>query len=365
LYLYGLKFIDENYGYTVGGNGTASSLILETTNGGITWTQQLFPQLVSAYNGVSFTGNSGVTAVGYNGSVIHRPFSIPIPVPSAPSLIFPENGTTNLPSSLIFDWNPVPSASRYRIRIANDSLFNSIVKDSIISIDSISLSGFEPNGKYYWEVSAINTGGSSPYSSVWNFHVSPLVPSAPELISPANGVVGLSPTITFLWNAVSTATSYRIKISSDSLFNTIVKDSIITSDSLTLTGFTNAQYYWKVASINSGGTGIFSSVWKFTVNPNGIIGIASDIPKEFKLHNNYPNPFNPITKIKFEVPKNSIVKISIYDITGREMRILVNSNYIPGTYEVIFDASTLSSGIYFYRMQTNSFNSVKRMVLIK
>ena len=458
LYLYGGKFLDANYGYLVGGNGTQSSLILSTTDGGNTWTQEAFPLSSVGYNSVCFTGKSGVTAVGYNATVIHRAFSIPLP--NVPTLVFPSNGAINLPSSLTFDWNPVQSASSYRIRIASDSLFNTIVKDSTMSVDSISLSGFAPNAKYYWEVAAINTGGSSSYSSawnfriippvpatpiqiapvngapnltsvvsfdwssvqyassyrilvasdtgftaiekdsmvsvdslilpgfspnetyywkvsstnsagtssysaVWNFHVSQVVPPAPALISPSNGAANLSPTVTFLWNAVSSATSYRIKISSDSLFNTVVRDSTITIDSLTLTGFANGQYYWKVASINSGGTGVYTSVWKFMVNPSGINGITSFIPKEFNLYNNYPNPFNPSTKIKFDVPKSSIVKISIYDITGRELRVLVNSNFTPGVYEVIFDASSLSSGIYFYKMQTSAYNNVKKMVLIK
>jgi hypothetical protein len=104
--------------------------------------------------------------------------------------------------------------------------------------------------------------------------------------------------------------------------------------------------------------------------PVGIIQISSNLPEQYSLSQNYPNPFNPTTKIKFEIPSNvksetSNVKIIIYDILGKEVATLVNDRLQPGTYEVEFDGSNYPSGVYFYKLITNSFNQTKRMVLIK
>ncbi|HEY5122801.1 MAG TPA: T9SS type A sorting domain-containing protein [Ignavibacteria bacterium] len=81
--------------------------------------------------------------------------------------------------------------------------------------------------------------------------------------------------------------------------------------------------------------------------------------------NNYPNPFNPITKIRYDLPKNGYVKLVVFDALGREIETLVNEKQSPGTYEVTFDASQYSSGVYFYKIEAGDFNAMKRMVLIK
>lgn len=85
----------------------------------------------------------------------------------------------------------------------------------------------------------------------------------------------------------------------------------------------------------------------------------------FKLYENYPNPFNPITHISFDVPKSSQVNLSIYEITGRLVKTLINNEMHPGKHTTTFEAGDLSSGIYFYRLQANSYIEVKRMMLIK
>jgi serine protease len=97
----------------------------------------------------------------------------------------------------------------------------------------------------------------------------------------------------------------------------------------------------------------------------GVKTISSEIPKEFSLGQNYPNPFNPVTNIQFGLPKNSFVTIKIFDMLGREVSVLVNEYKEAGTYEVNFNASKLSSGMYFYRIEAGSFSGIKRMVLLK
>ena len=88
-------------------------------------------------------------------------------------------------------------------------------------------------------------------------------------------------------------------------------------------------------------------------------------PAEYKLYNNYPNPFNPSTTIKYSIPEASFTSIKIYDVVGNEVSSLVNENKPAGLYEVEFNASNLSSGIYYYVIQVGSFRETKKMILLK
>jgi len=93
--------------------------------------------------------------------------------------------------------------------------------------------------------------------------------------------------------------------------------------------------------------------------------ISTEIPSEFSLSQNYPNPFNPTTSIKFEIPKTSLVKISVFDVTGKELEVLVNEQLHAGTYQTIWNGSNYSSGVYYYRINSGNYTETKRMALIK
>jgi hypothetical protein len=91
----------------------------------------------------------------------------------------------------------------------------------------------------------------------------------------------------------------------------------------------------------------------------------NQIPVEYGLSQNYPNPFNPVTKISFQIPKDENVKITLTDILGREVLVLVNEFKKAGYHDVKFDGANYSSGVYFYRIETSGFTDTKKMVLIK
>lgn len=112
-----------------------------------------------------------------------------------------------------------------------------------------------------------------------------------------------------------------------------------------------------------------SNVYKLNATYSVITGVSentiSGIPNDFMLSQNYPNPFNPSTKINFSIPNSSNVVLKIYNELGAEVASLVEGYRNAGSYEVNFDASGLSSGIYFYKIQTGSFSETKKMMLIK
>ena len=112
----------------------------------------------------------------------------------------------------------------------------------------------------------------------------------------------------------------------------------------------------------------------FVYNSEGIVSVKdkrNEIPNNFRLFQNYPNPFNPTTTIKYSIPKVTSgfslgkIGLKIYDVLGNEIATLVNEAKKPGVYEVQFDATGLSSGVYFYKLTVNNSIKVKRMILLK
>jgi photosystem II stability/assembly factor-like uncharacterized protein len=99
-------------------------------------------------------------------------------------------------------------------------------------------------------------------------------------------------------------------------------------------------------------------------------GNNNEVPSLYKLEQNFPNPFNPSTNVKFSIPADGIVKLIVFDITGREVKMLTNEKMNAGNFEVNFNASGISSGVYFYRLDVTgkdglSFSDTKKMILVK
>ncbi len=108
----------------------------------------------------------------------------------------------------------------------------------------------------------------------------------------------------------------------------------------------------------------------YVLGTTGITGNTGEIPGKFKLYQNFPNPFNPSTRIKFDLPlsqgiEKQAVRLTVYNVLGEEIRTIVNSELKPGTYEYDFNTSGLSSGIYFYTLVSGSFTDSKKMILMK
>ncbi len=115
-------------------------------------------------------------------------------------------------------------------------------------------------------------------------------------------------------------------------------------------------------------TGFLKQVLKTSVQSD--YSTVNEQPNSFELYQNYPNPFNPTTTIRFQIPENSFVTMKIYNILGQELQTLMNKVELSqGQHEVEFDASRYSSGVYFYRVVTETnqhhFVSIKKMMLVK
>jgi hypothetical protein len=117
----------------------------------------------------------------------------------------------------------------------------------------------------------------------------------------------------------------------------------------------SGKYQYRLKMIDNDGTFQYSSV----------IEAVIEVPNEYSLMQNYPNPFNPSTVINYSIPHDGKVTLKVFDITGRQAAVLVNEDQKAGTYSVNFDASRLSSGVYFYSLGSGSFTSVKKLMLMK
>lgn len=404
-----VHFMNANTGVVVGENGTAR----KTTNGGSNWTSQSlgtsnwiygmstkqsqFHTIVGDYGVIRKTSNGGLNwysqtsntgnlltcinyvdtnvgwAVGINGTIIKTTTGGWL-LPGAPSLNSPANGATCVTLTTYFDWTDVfPPVSNYRLQISTNSGFNTLIYD----LPGINVSEYNlppgilsNNTLYYWRVRATNQVGESPsWSSVRSFTTTTLMPPAPGLILPPNNsVTNLTPLL--CWDSIISANTYRCMVATDTNFTNIVLDSnnIVNRAIYVPPGRLNynTRYYWRVRAQNSCNTGAYSVRWTFlTDNPTGLIQKGTNIPVVYALYDNFPNPFNPVTNIKFDIPEKTFVELIIYDVTGRVIDIPVNSEIEPGSYEVLWNAGSLSSGVYFYRIKAGSFTKSKKMLFLK
>jgi serine protease AprX len=172
------------------------------------------------------------------------------------------------------------------------------------------------------------------------------------------------------WSAYSAVTASYINV--DSFFFPITGSA----------AGTRVEYYFAaqdialpnplVATLPTGGSGINPpgttappTRFMYTVVTTGISSNNNEVPKQFRLYNNYPNPFNPSTRINFDIASQTNAKLVIYDILGREVMKLIEGNLKPGSYSYELKADNLPSGVYFYRLVTDSFTDTKKMLLIK
>lgn len=114
--------------------------------------------------------------------------------------------------------------------------------------------------------------------------------------------------------------------------------------------------YYRLKQIDNDGQFKYSSIVEISSNSS---------VHTFSLNQNYPNPFNPVTIINYEIPKEGFVSLKVFDTIGREVSTLVNQHQIAGSHSITFNASNLSSGIYFYQLKSGSYNSIKKLILLK
>jgi len=196
----------------------------------------------------------------------------------------------------------------------------------------------------------------------------PVIPSVPVLNYPPNKVpVLITNSTIFKWLKSDRAAKYYFQLATDSLFNNIIaSDSTISDTAYSVSNLNFGYYFWRVRAKNlTGGISNFSTIWHYHAIVTGIELNNSKIPSNYLLHNAYPNPFNPSTRIDFDLPQPGAVKIVAVNLLGQVVAEVVNENLQAGSYSTVWDASKNASGIYFIRLITSNYMAVKKVVLSK
>jgi PKD repeat protein len=247
---------------------------------------------------------------------------------------------------------------------------------------------YSQTGNFTVSLTATNSFGSNLKTLVGYIKVQGVEMTPVTLLSPPTNsrilVDRNDPTlVNFRWSSASPSptVNYKFKIRRVGTINDFIftannngldsgvsfRESFLDSLITTL-GSTNDSVLctWRAAGFN-GADSVTANPFIVTIrrNPVGISQISSAVPDGFSLYANYPNPFNPKTVIKFDVAKNSLVVLKVYNLLGEEVSTLVNRQLAAGTYTADFDANSLSSGLYFYRLEASGFTATRRMMLVK
>ena len=301
----------------------------------------------------------GVNTYGSGGWSEVRSFKTLIIAPEKPVLLYPGNLLADMSKSVTLKWKKTTGAIGYTFEMAHDTAFTVIVNcDSSITDTFKLISNLVEGKKYFWHVRAKNTAGVSLWSDPWSFSTQINKPDNLEITRSGLQEVKLT------WKDNSTGeTGYIIERKQSATVHFIVLDSVKTNAVLFFDKKVEQglKYIYRL----KGYTDDFESDYS---NEASIIVVGveeKEMPKEYSLMQNYPNPFNPITTIKYTVPKTSFVHLSIYDILGREVSVLVDEEKNPGYYEVKFEINNLASGIYYYKIRSGDFIQTRKMLLLK
>jgi hypothetical protein len=396
------------------GFGTSNQVYRYTGN---TWTAlPNSPTLTSA----AFVGSSARTGNIYklvvaSGLILSAPFSIPqvqiltdtlCPVTTAPTLVMYHDTTVfnqgrKDDRDTLFKYLPAIAGAYDRLHYTGATVFPNLAPYSTIIIQETANDGvanFMTSGQRTALINWLNSGTSgnrkrlimigadlgynysrsgapqrdtvlSQQMAGFVFRSDNASNTAPNSITGTNidigGVRAMTTTPTGGWgfwpdgNAVNTGAVHLYRHTPRGTTDSLAAIGKITAGYTVASTFQDPRYFL-------GGFGnVMQALWNFSLSTVAISNNGGNVPNEYSLGQNYPNPFNPTTNIKFSVPNNGLVKIVIFDILGRQVGTLLNEVKTAGNYTVDFDASNLSSGAYFYRLEAGNFTETKKMLLVK
>jgi hypothetical protein len=289
-------------------------------------------------------------------------------IPSVPTIIGLNGAVSQRSDTLVLAWHPDTFYVKYVFQLSKDAAFSTlVVNDSTVTDTTKMVNGLEKLTKYFWRVNAYDAGGHSAFSLVDSFTTIISAPDKPTLVSPTGTNVARKPI--FVWHPAARAEKYNLQIATVSNFSTLVVNLMITAPDTTVqiadTLAANTTYYWKIGAVDTGGT-TFSNVPHFVTGTLVLVdGAVNNLPTEFALHQNYPNPFNPSTTINFDLPQDVNVQITVFNILGQRVAVLVDGVMRAGYHQVVFNANRFASGAYIYEMRAGDKVFKEKMLLLK
>ncbi|MEZ4700669.1 MAG: T9SS type A sorting domain-containing protein [Rhodothermales bacterium] len=219
-----------------------------------------------------------------------------------------------------------------------------------------------------------NGGVAPPYTSalpepgttfrILSGRIEPPVHSAP-----ANNDTALLAPVTLYWYGLDYP--YTLQVADNPAFDRPFVDTTLTDTTFPLEDvMAGNAYFWRLRLVDAHGLGLpisgWSATWQFTVATSAVaVEPAGNLPTSLTLEPNYPNPFNPTTHLRYALPEDAPVQLTVYDALGRRVQTLVNERQPAGWHEVTFDAVDLASGLYFYVLQAGAVTRSRSMILLR
>ena len=307
-----------------------------------------------------------VTALDRNYNESEASSILLIGAPAVPVLASPGPLAIEMPESLTVRWKSDPLVASYHVQVSLDSAFAGtlIVNDSTVTDTARVVRGYPGLAAVYWRVRARNAAGASAFSAPRVFYGG--FPAVALGVYPPNSSLDIPTSAALRWGIAPAAATYRVQVALATTFAPALVDTAgLVDTTFSPVGMQNYKiYFWRVKATNTFGTSDWSIAYRFrTVQATGVE--EEEFPSEYTLAQNYPNPFNPVTTIRFTVPRSGYVRLNVFDLLGREVASLVDSELPAGAYAVQWDGSGAASGMYVYRMQAGDFVRINRMLLLR
>ncbi len=290
---------------------------------------------------------------------------------ATPTLIEPVDNASDLSLNVEASWQAVAGATGYLVQLSTSEDFSRLVLNEMTPQISTTFNDLLPATTYFWRLQATAPNASGAFSDAFSFTTTQVDPNsilaAPQLLAPSDGSVEQATILTLAWQAIDGATQYRIQVSQDTTFATTTVDTVVVASVVQLENLApGTTYRWRVQGQNDASAGPFSDPFEFTTAFRVAVD-AGETPRRFRLDQNHPNPFNPQTVIRYELSEAGPVRLTVYDMLGREVRTLVDRHQAAGAYDVVFEAGPLPSGIYIYRLVASDRAEIatRRMVLLR
>jgi hypothetical protein len=269
------------------------------------------------------------------------------------------------PESIVLTWQNGGGAAplmRYRIYRGADSASLSLWDSS--SATSYVDSNVTPFVRYSYRISAVDSSGFEGAPSALAA-ASPSI-GVPTLLSPTAGAFDIPPDPVLTWSSVRLADLYQVQVWADSLLTIPVEDTTLADTMVVVRELAGGlRYWWRVRASGQSVWGPYGEVQYFDAAVLTDADEEGGLPREFGLSQNYPNPFNPSTEIRFQLPEETRVRLSIYDLLGREVATVADGSMRAGRHSVVWDAAGVASGFYLYRLVAGPFVATKRMMLLR
>ncbi len=195
----------------------------------------------------------------------------------------------------------------------------------------------------------------------------PPLPGSSQFLIPAPGAIEQPNILTLHWAAVDGADGYLVQLATDPLFVQMVCDSVINDTLLTVGPLESSTcYYRRIRALNVGGSGPLSPYCSFsTIVAKTSIDLTRNKPNQVNLEQNFPNPFNPSTVVRYSLPRQTYVTLTVYNALGVEVAVLEQGERSSGEHVVPFEARGLASGAYFYTLAVDGAVETRKMLLLR